>query len=118
MVPDAPPTDRAEPGDVRIVFVTSPPDTATELARRLVEERLAACVNVVPGLRSIYRWKGAVQDDPETLLILKTTSSRFAALRARVLDLHPHDTPEVLALTPTDGLPAYLDWVRAETGEA
>lgn len=115
MVPEPPPTAGAEPDDVRIVFVTAPPDTATELARRLVEERLAACVNIVPGLRSIYRWKGAIQDDPETLLILKTQRARYEALQARILALHPHDTPEVLALAPEAGLPAYLAWVRGET---
>ena len=115
MVPELPPTEPGQPGAVRIVFVTAPPDTATELARRLVEERLAACANVIPGLRSIFRWKGAVQDEPETLLVMKTQEARLTALMERVLALHPHDTPEVIALEPSAGLPAYLAWVVAET---
>lgn len=115
MVPEPPPASSDDPVPVRIVFVTAPPDTATELARCLVEERLAACVNVVPGLRSIYRWKGAVQDDPETLLVIKTQEARLADLTERVVALHPHDTPELLALEPVAGLPAYLAWVGAET---
>ncbi len=115
MVPETTPAETADLNDVRIVFVTAPPDTASELARALVEERLVACANVIPGLRSIYRWKGAVQDEPETLLVLKTQACRVAPLIDQVRALHPHDTPEVLALKPDAGLPAYLAWVLAET---
>jgi periplasmic divalent cation tolerance protein len=85
--------------DALVVLVTAPSaEKAAELARTLVEERLAACGNVVPGLRSIYRWEGQVQDEPEALLVLKTTRSRFEALRERVLALHPYEVPEVIAL--------------------
>jgi periplasmic divalent cation tolerance protein len=102
--------------DALVVLVTTPsPERAAEIARALVEERLAACGNVVPGLRSIYRWEGKVQDDAEALLVLKTTRGRFEALRDRVLALHPYEVPEVLALTVEDGSAKYLAWIAAET---
>lgn len=99
-----------------MVLVTVPSQAAAErLARALVEERLAACVNVVPGVRSFYRWEGAVQDDPELLLVAKTSRERIAALAARVKELHDYDLPEVLALPATGGSDAYLDWVLTES---
>jgi periplasmic divalent cation tolerance protein len=102
--------------DTLVVLVTAPSaETAAGIARALVEERLAACGNVVPGLRSLYRWEGKVHDDAEALLILKTTRSRFPALRDRVLALHPYEAPEVLALPVEEGSEKYLAWVRAET---
>ena len=96
-----------------VVYVTAPPEEAPELARALVDRRLAACVNLVP-VRSVYRWQGSVQDDPETLLVVKTTASRFEALRNTVVELHSYDLPEVVALPATDALPAYALWVRHE----
>ncbi len=100
--------------DCVVVLVTAPgADVAAGLARALVEERLAACGNIVPGLRSIYRWEGEVCDEAEVLLILKTTTDRFEALRARVVELHPYDVPEVLRLDVQDGHSPYLDWIRA-----
>jgi periplasmic divalent cation tolerance protein len=102
--------------DALVVLVTAPSaEKAAELARALVDERLAACGNVVPGLRSIYRWEGKVQDDAEALLVLKTTRARFEALRDRVLALHPYQVPEVLALPVEAGSAAYLAWIAAET---
>jgi periplasmic divalent cation tolerance protein len=102
--------------DALVVLVTTPsPERAAEIARALVEERLAACGNVVPGLRSIYRWEGKVQDDAEALLVLKTTRGRFEALRDRVLALHPYEVPEVLALPVEGGSAKYLAWIAAET---
>ncbi|HEY6001683.1 MAG TPA: divalent-cation tolerance protein CutA [Anaeromyxobacter sp.] len=102
--------------DAIVVLVTVPtPDRAAEIARTLVEERLAACGNVVPGLRSIYRWEGKVQEDDEALLLLKTTRARFEALRDRVLALHPYEVPEVIALPVEAGSAAYLGWIAAET---
>lgn len=102
--------------DALVVLVTAPtPQRAAEIARAVVEERLAACGNVVPGLRSIYRWEGKVQEEEEALLLLKTTRARFEALRDRVLALHPYDVPEVLALPVEAGSAAYLDWIAAET---
>lgn len=101
-----------------VVLVTAPsPERAAELARALVEEGLAACGNVVPGLRSIYRWEGKVQEDAEALLLLKTTRARFEALRERVLALHPYDVPEVIALPVTAGSAPYLAWLAAATAE-
>ena len=103
--------------DALVVLVTAPdPEKAAEIARALVEERLAACGNVLPGLRSIYRWEGKVQDDREALLLLKTTRARFEALRARVLALHPYQVPEVIALPVEAGSAPYLAWIAEETG--
>lgn len=90
-------------------------DTANRIADALVGERLAACVQVLPGMTSVYRWQGRVERAREVLLLAKTTRERFDALRAQVAALHPHDVPEVVALDIADGLPAYLDWVAAET---
>ena len=100
-----------------IVVLCTVPDTATagRLARLLVEERLAACVNVIPGLTSIYRWKGAVEEDPEALLLIKTRGGTFEALRARLVAEHPYETPEVVALPveAVDG--AYARWLLEQT---
>ncbi|HUR39687.1 MAG TPA: divalent-cation tolerance protein CutA [Verrucomicrobiae bacterium] len=101
--------------DALVVMVTCPADKAPVLAAALVEERVAACVNVVPGLLSVYRWKGAVQQDPETLLLAKTTVGRFDALKALVLRHHPHELPEVIALKVDRGHVPYLDWIQEST---
>ena len=100
-----------------VVLITAPndPETAKRLARTLVEERLAACVNLVPGLTSVYRWKGEVVEDAEVLLIAKTTEDRLPELMTRVPELHPYEVPEVLALEVGAGHPPYLEWVRAST---
>lgn len=99
-----------------VVLVTTPtPERAAEIARVAVEERLAACGNVVTGVRSIYRWEGEIQDDAEALLVLKTTRGRFEALRERVLSLHPYAVPEVIALPVEAGSAPYLAWIAAET---
>ena len=101
---------------VRVVLVTAPDQACAErLARTLVEEKLAACVSVVPGVRSFYRWEGAVQDDAELLLVAKTRSEQGPALAARVKELHPYDLPEVLELPAVGGSEPYLDWVRLES---
>lgn len=102
--------------DALVVLVTAPTaDRAAEIARAVVEERLAACGNVLPGLRSIYRWEGKIEDEAEALLVLKTTRDRFEALRARILALHPYQVPEVIALPVEAGSAPYLAWVLAET---
>jgi periplasmic divalent cation tolerance protein len=82
-----------------------------ELGRRLVDERLCACVNVVPGLTSVYRWEGAVEEAGEALALLKTTRRRLDALEARVRELHPYDEPEFLAFEVDRGASSYLAWV-------
>lgn len=97
--------------DVLVVLVTCPPDKAQAIANALVEERVAACVNVVPGLSSVYRWKGAVHNDAEALLIVKSTKDRFEALKSSVLKHHPYELPEVIAIPVDRGHAPYLDWV-------
>jgi len=100
-------------GDVLIVLVTVPsPPIAARIATALVKERLAACVNAVPGVRSIYAWQGKVCDDRELLLVIKTTVARYPALEARVKALHPYKVPEVIALRVKRGSEAYLKWVQ------
>ena len=102
-----------------MVLVTAPDEeVGLRLARALVEERLAACANLVPRVRSIYRWEGEVEDDAEVLLVLKTAEARLDALAARVQALHPYDLPEVIALTASGGSQAYLDWVISESAES
>ena len=92
---------------------------AHDLAQAVVAERLCACVNVLPGVRSYFQWQGRVDAAEELLLVAKTTRARAAALRQRLAALHPYEVPEVLELTVADGLPAYLRWLGAAvTGEA
>ena len=99
--------------DVLLVLSTFPPgDSAVIAARILVAERLVACVNLVPGLRSIYEWDGALQDEPEVLALIKTTADRFEAMRDRLRQLHPAELPEIIALDIADGFLPYLGWIR------
>ncbi|HMF74728.1 MAG TPA: divalent-cation tolerance protein CutA [Bryobacteraceae bacterium] len=89
-------------------------DDALRIANTLVEQRLAACVNIVPGVRSIYRWREQVESGQEILLFIKTSQERFPALRDRIAELHPYDTPEVIALPIVGGLEKYLVWLREQ----
>jgi periplasmic divalent cation tolerance protein len=99
-----------------LVLCTCPDEPAADrIAGALVEERLAACVNRLAGVVSTYRWKGEVRRDNESLLLIKTTVERFAALRERIVALHPYELPEVIAVDVVRGLPSYLDWIAAET---
>lgn len=98
--------------DCVVVLVTAPDaDTAARIARTLVEEKLAACGNVLPGVRSIYRWQGNVEEAQETLLVLKTAQARFKEIVDRVRALHPYEVPEVVAVPIEAGFDGYLDWV-------
>ena len=90
--------------------VGAPPD-AERIARALVEERVAACVNIVPGITSIYRWKGTVEQEPELLLVIKTMADRVEAVRARLVELHPYELPEVVVIPIGGGHKAYLEWI-------
>ncbi len=90
-------------------------EAAADVARVLVEERLAACVNVLPPIRSIYRWEGQVRDEPEVLAVIKTTADRFGELQDRLVELHPYEVPEIVALQATDANLAYVQWVTGET---
>ena len=89
---------------------------AARIAEALVDERLAACVNVLPGVESVYRWDGRVERAGEVLLVIKTVRARLDALTARVVELHPYECPEVVALDIAGGLPAYLAWIADATG--
>ena len=103
------------PTDVRTVLVTAPDEAAARtLAEVVVGEGLAACVSLVPGVLSVYRWQGELRHDPEILLVMKTTAARMAALRERVVALHPYEVPEVLSLSVEEGHAPYLAWVREE----
>lgn len=100
-----------------VVLVTAGSvESAEAIARALVAERLAACVNVIPGVRSIYRWEGRVTEDSEALLVVKSERARFAELEARVRALHSYEVPEVIALEVADGSAPYLEWLFAATG--
>ena len=96
---------------IHLVLTTCPPAAAETLAESLVADGLAACVNLLPQLRSIYRWQGNIQRDDETLLLIKAPASGFTALREAIIARHPYELPEVLAVNPTDGHAPYLDWV-------
>lgn len=102
--------------EVWVVLCTAPNDEVAErLARGIVEARLAACVNILPGIRSVYRWKGEIAVDAEVQLVIKTTRWRFDALASHLRAEHPYELPEIVALRAEDGNPAYLEWVARET---
>ncbi|ROR29598.1 divalent-cation tolerance protein CutA [Inmirania thermothiophila] len=110
---DRPPTDNREDA-ILVLLCTCPEEAqAREIAQRLVEERLAACVNLVPGVGSIYRWEGRVESTGEVLLLIKTTARRHDALAQRLAELHPYEVPEILALPVVEAAAAYAAWVRA-----
>lgn len=99
-----------------VVFCSCPDrDAASGIARALVEQRLAACVTQLPQVRSVYRWQDEVQEAEEVLLMIKTSTLRFASLCERITALHPFEVPEIIALDIRDGLPAYLTWIQSQT---
>ncbi len=110
--PDEPPAPEA----LRVVLCNAPDEAAVQIAEALVTESLAACVNLVGPVRSVYRWEGAVQHDTETTLLVKTTADGVAAVTARIVALHPYSLPEVIALpvAPGEGHAPYLAWVCAQ----
>jgi periplasmic divalent cation tolerance protein len=103
-----------EPTSPVVLALMTAPDAAVGevIARTLVGEQLAACVNILPGVRSVYRWEGGVCADDEVQLFIKTTAARIEALRARALAIHPYALPELIVINVVDGNPAYLGWVR------
>lgn len=115
MTVDAAPAGEAA---LRLVLCNAPPDRAEEIARAVLELRLAACVNIVPGVVSLYWWEGAIQQDLESTLLIKTTADHVPALTAALLAAHPYAVPEVLALpfVAGEGNPAYRAWLRAQIG--
>ncbi|OGA18611.1 MAG: cation tolerance protein CutA [Betaproteobacteria bacterium RIFCSPLOWO2_02_FULL_66_14] len=100
-----------------LLVLTNLPDRAAaeKLAAALIEQRVAACVNLLAPCRSVYRWQGAVQHDEEHPVLIKTTAERYAALETAIRAVHPYELPEIVAIPIERGLPAYLDWVAAET---
>ncbi len=101
---------------VRIVFCTiDSAEAARKLARRLVQDRLAACVNIIENVTSVYKWEGRIEEDAEFLLVIKSQDSRLRDLMDRIAELHPYDVPEILSWPVQKGSRAYLDWVVAET---
>lgn len=102
--------------EVSVVFITTgSEEEASNIGRTLVEEKLVACANIVPRIRSIYWWKGEVCDNQEYLLMMKTRSSLLASLEERVLELHSYEVPEIISLPVTGGLGDYLSWVLEST---
>jgi periplasmic divalent cation tolerance protein len=105
------------PADFVVVLMTAPDaEAGARIGRTLVEERLAACVNIIPGLRSLYRFAGKLCDESEVLCLLKTRRALYPALRDRVAVLHPYEVPEIIALPLADGNASYLEWVLFSTG--
>lgn len=104
--------------DAQVLLVMSNvPDNASAqaLARTIVEAKLAACVNILPGVQSVYRWQGQIEQANEVTLLIKTTPQHYAQLQWALVDAHPYDVPEVIALPVTEGYAPYLQWVVAET---
>lgn len=99
-----------------LLALTTAPDEAVarELAHALLEERLVACVNILPGMQAMYWWRGKIEAAGECVLLLKTSTQRWAALKARLPQLHPYEVPELVALEIADGLEPYLGWVVSE----
>ncbi len=99
---------------IEVLYVTCPDeDTAARIGRLVVEEGLAACVNLLPGMRSIYRWQGRIEDAHETVLLVKTSAAMVAALTARIVALHPYAVPCVLRMPIAGGFAPYLEWLAA-----
>ena len=98
-----------------LVVLTAMPDvrSAERLAARLVREKLAACVSIIPGVRSVYHWKGRLEKARETVLLIKTSRSRWKAVEKLVLGDHPYELPELVSLPVTAGSKKYLDWIQA-----
>jgi len=105
-------------GKIKVVFVTVPDEeNAEKIAREVVQSRLAACVNIVKNISSIYMWKGKVEEGGELLLIIKTSSSAFKRLKDRIKTIHPYSVPEIIAIDVTDGNRDYIKWVLEETSK-
>lgn len=117
---EADPADTSLPPSQALLVLTTLPDrdSARSLAASLVEQRLAACVNLLAGCTSLYRWQGKVEEATEVPLLMKTTVARYAALEAAIRAAHPYELPEVVAVPVTRGLPAYLKWIDEETRDA
>lgn len=101
--------------NIRVVHVTIPRDKADDLARNLVEKRLAACVNVIGEVKSYFRWQGKISEEQEALLLIKTTQLKVEELIGYVRANHPYDLPEIISLPVAEGLPDYINWIIDES---
>jgi periplasmic divalent cation tolerance protein len=101
---------------VVLLSTASSTEEGSMIARVLVEERLAACCNLVPGIRSIYRWEGKVEESEEVLLVIKSLAGQVDALRSRLVEIHSYRTPELVVLPIVGGLDSYLQWIADNTG--
>jgi periplasmic divalent cation tolerance protein len=98
---------------IKLVLCTAPDrDTADDLATHLVEERIAACVNILPNITSIYRWEGAVEESTEVLMLIKLSADQVEHAQRYIASQHPYDTPEFIVIDVEAGLAAYVDWVK------
>ena len=102
---------------IMVLITASKEDEAARIARDIVSSRLAACVNIVKGIRSIYRWQGKIEDEGEVLMIVKTRRDLFGELKKRVKELHSYSVPEIIALPIVEGSEEYLKWLQEETKE-
>jgi periplasmic divalent cation tolerance protein len=100
---------------IQIALVSCPPNVARQLAETLIEQRVAACVNILPQVQSVYRWKDEITEDTESLLLIKFAAGDFTRLRDAVLKQHPYELPEIIAVNISDGHAPYLDWILAAT---
>jgi periplasmic divalent cation tolerance protein len=103
--------------DTPLLVISNVPDitVANTIAAAIVEQQAGACVNILPAVQSVYRWQGKVETAMEVTLLVKTVNSRYAVLEQLIVSLHPYDTPEIIAIPVTAGLPAYLQWIAQET---
>ncbi|GMR06525.1 MAG: divalent-cation tolerance protein CutA [Gammaproteobacteria bacterium] len=104
-------TDKRVGEAVLLVLVTCPEDQSEGIARALLESKLAACINVIPHVKSFYRWQGKVQQDNESLMLIKCPSDNYRALEDSILEMHPYELPEIITVSIVGGLPGYLNWV-------
>jgi periplasmic divalent cation tolerance protein len=103
--------------DYIVVFVTAGSEKEAEkIAQALLKEKLAACINIVPGLKSMFRWKGQISTEEEVLLLIKTKDKLFEKLKKRIIELHSYEVPEIIALGILAGSEKYLEWLKKETG--
>ncbi|MEQ1772514.1 MAG: divalent-cation tolerance protein CutA [Burkholderiales bacterium] len=108
-----------QPNDVLLVLTNLPHrEAAAELAKSLIAEKVAACVNILGACTSVYRWQGKIENAEEIPLLIKTTGARYAALEATIRRMHPYELPEIIAVPLAQGLSGYLQWVAEETREA
>ena len=101
-----------------LTLCTCPTEHAKQLATQLIEQQLAACVNMMPEVQSVYRWEGNIETATETLLMIKTTQAAYAKLEQHIKDNHPYDCPEIIAFDNQAGLPAYLSWLQESVSHA